>query len=89
MFEAEVIPLLEIEETSWQEQALCAPDRSGGVLPGEGRQHPRGQAGLRVVRGARRVPRVRPGQRRALRHLGRDVRARASAPQEAGRLIAT
>ena len=39
MFEAEVIPLLEveplleIEEASWQERAALRPDRSGGILP--------------------------------------------------------
>ena len=33
------------------------------------------------------MPRVRPGQRRALRHLGRHVGAGAPPPEEAGRLI--
>ena len=58
-------------------------DRPGGVLPREGRLHPRGEEGLRRLRGALGVPRVRPGQRRALRHLGRPVRARAPQAQEA------
>ncbi|CAA9329036.1 MAG: Transcription_WhiB, partial [uncultured Frankineae bacterium] len=57
------------------------PDRPRGVLPGEGRVDEGGQAHLRRLRGQGRVPGVRPGSGRALRHLGRDVRAGAPAPQ--------
>ena len=56
-------------------------DRPGGVLPGEGRLDPRGEADLHRLRGPRRVPRVRARARRAVRHLGRAVRARAPPPQ--------
>ena len=73
-------------ELSWQERSLCAQTDPGGVLPREGRLHPRGQEGLRRMRGAGRVPRVRPLQRREVRHLGRAVRAGASQAEEARRL---
>ena len=63
------------------------PDRPGGVLPREGRLHPRGQEGLRRLRGPVRVPGVRAGQRRAVRHLGRAVRAGAPQAEEARRLV--
>ena len=36
MFEAEVIPLLEIEEASWQEQALCAQTDPEAFFPEKG-----------------------------------------------------
>ena len=36
MFEAEVIPLLEIEETSWQERALCAQTDPEAFFPEKG-----------------------------------------------------
>ena len=62
-------------------------DRSGGVLPGEGRLHPRGQEGLRRLRRPLRVPGVRAGPRRAVRHLGRAVRARTAQAEEACRLV--
>ena len=58
------------------------PDRPGGVLPREGRLDPGGEEGLPRLRRARRVPGVRAGQRRAVRHLGRAVRARASPAEE-------
>ena len=60
----------------------CAlrPDRPRGVLPGEGRLHPGGQADLLGLRGAGRVPGLRAGARRALRHLGRALRAGAPPP---------
>ena len=61
-------------------------DRSGGVLPREGRVDPGGQEGLPHLRRARRVPRVRADERRALRHLGRSLRARAPQAEEARRL---
>src|SRR5215217_6296703 len=51
------------------------------LLPGEGGLDPRGQAHLPDLHGADRVPRVRAGQRRAVRDLGRPLRARAPAPQ--------
>src|SRR5688500_15048483 len=50
------------------------PDRPGVLLPREGRVHTRGQEGMSGLRGALRMPGVRPGQRRTLRHLGRLVR---------------
>ncbi|CAA9290448.1 MAG: Transcription_WhiB, partial [uncultured Friedmanniella sp.] len=59
------------------------PDRPGGVLPREGRLHPRGQEGLPLLRRPRRVPRVRAAERRALRDLGRAQRAGAAQAQEA------
>ena len=62
------------------------PDRPRGVLPGEGRLHPGGQAHLLGLRGAGRVPGVRAGARRALRHLGRAVRAGAPPPAPRRRL---
>src|SRR3954452_9683454 len=61
-------------------------DRSGGVLPREGWLHQRGQEGLSHLRRARRLPRVRVDERRALRDLGRAVGARASQAQETRRL---
>ena len=64
------------------------PDRPGGLLPGEGRLDPGGQEGLPRLRRPGRVPGVRAGQRRALRHLGRAVRARAPAAEEERRLTA-
>src|SRR5215216_7616079 len=51
------------------------------LLPGEGGLDPRGQAHLSDLHGPDRMPRVRAGQRRAVRDLGRAVRARAPAPQ--------
>ena len=62
------------------------PDRPRGLLPREGRLDPRGQAHLHRLRGPRRVPGVRARARRAVRHLGRVVRARAAAPQAPRRL---
>src|SRR3954468_14835419 len=62
------------------------PDRSRGILPGEGWLHPGGQARLPDVRRPRGLPRVRLDERRALRHLGRALRARAPQAQEARRL---
>ena len=56
-------------------------DRPRGVLPREGRLDARGQADLPGLRGARRMPRLRAGPRRALRHLGRSVRAGAPSHQ--------
>ncbi|CAA9281241.1 MAG: Transcription_WhiB, partial [uncultured Actinomycetospora sp.] len=61
-------------------------DRSGGVLPREGREHPGGQADLQQLRRPHRVPRVRARARRALRDLGRALRARAPSPQAPGGL---
>src|SRR4051794_13996106 len=52
-------------------------DRPRGVLPGEGRLDPRGEEDLHRLRGQGRVPRVRAVQRRAVRHLGRALRAGA------------
>ena len=65
----------------------CAlrPDRPRGVLPGEGWLHPGGQADLLRLRGAGRVPGLRAGARRALRHLGRAVRAGAPPPAPSAR----
>src|SRR5215216_456091 len=51
------------------------------LLPGKGRLHPRGQAHLPDLHGSDRMPRVRAGQRRAVRDLGRPVRARTPPPQ--------
>ena len=62
-------------------------DRPRGVLPGEGRIDARREEDLHHVRGQGPVPRIRAAERRALRHLGRPVRARApSAAQRAHRL---
>ena len=61
-------------------------DRPGGVLPREGWLHPGGQEGLPDLRRTPGLPGVRPGERRALRHLGRALRARAPQAEEAGRL---
>src|SRR5215204_4915483 len=53
------------------------------LLPGEGGLDPRGQAHLSDLHGPDRMPRVCAGQRRAVRDLGRAVRARAPTPQAA------
>src|SRR4029453_17107868 len=58
------------------------------LLSGEGRLHPGGQADLPDLHGPDRVPGVCAGQRRAVRDLGRPVRARA-APSQAPRLLTT
>src|SRR3954468_1227767 len=58
-------------------------DRPRGVLPREGRLDQGGQEGLPDVRRTRRVPRVRLDERRALRNLGRALRARAAEAEEA------
>ena len=55
-------------------------DRPRGVLPREGRLDPRRQEDLHHVRGQGPVPRLRARERRALRHLGRPLRARAPPP---------
>ena len=78
--------LVSDEETlSWQERSLCAQTDPEAFFPEKG-LHPRGQEGLHRVRGPIRSAWVCAGQRRALRHLGRPLRARASQAQEAGRL---
>ena len=59
-------------------------DRSGGLLPREGRLHQGGQEGLPDLRRTPGLPGVRPGERRALRHLGRALGARAPQAEEAG-----
>ena len=61
-------------------------DRPRGVLPREGRLHQGGQEGLPDLRRPRRLPRVRADERRAVRHLGRSLRARAPQAEEARRL---
>src|SRR4051812_26361999 len=62
---------------------LVRADRPGGVLPRKGRLDQGGQEGLPDVRRTRRVPRVRLDERRALRNLGRALRARAAEAEEA------
>ena len=71
----------------WQERALCAQTDPESFFPEKGGSTTGGEAGLPLVRGPGRVPRVRAGARRALRHLGRAVRAGASPAEEAGWLI--
>ena len=68
------------EEQGWQEQALCAQTDPEAFFPEKGgstREAKKICVGCEVKR---RVPGVRAVQRRALRHLGRPVRARASPP---------
>src|SRR5690606_23623527 len=64
-------------------------DRPRGVLPREGGIDQGGQEGLPDVRRTRRLPGLRAAERRALRHLGRSLRARAPQAQEARRLTPT
>ena len=52
-----------------------------GVLSGKGRLHSRGQENLPGLRGPGRMPRLRLSSRRAVRHLGRPVRAGTPPPQ--------
>src|SRR5271157_1867668 len=66
---------------------MCA-DRSGGVLPGKGRIDPGGEASVPELRGPGRVPGVRARARRAVRHLGRNVRTRTAPPEAPGRVAA-
>ena len=71
------------EEQDWQERALCAQTDPEAFFPEKGgstREAKRICSGCEV---RRRVPGVRAGPRRALRHLGRAVRART--PQAAAR----
>jgi hypothetical protein len=66
-------------ELSWQDRALCAETDPEAFFPEKGGS----------TREAKKVCLscdVRPGQRRALRHLGWSVRARATAAEEARRL---
>ena len=72
----------------WQEQALCAQTDPEAFFPEKGgstREAKRICVGCEVKQ---RVPGVRPDARRALRHLGRAVRARAPPAQAPGRLTA-
>src|SRR5207248_9297681 len=62
-------------------------DRPGGILPGEGRLDPGGQADLHALRSAHGMSGVRARARRAFRYLGWAVRARAAQAQAAGGLI--
>ena len=82
-----VFPLRDGEdEMSWQERALCAQTDPESFFPEKGgstREAKRVCTGCEV---ARRVPGVRARARRAVRHLGRPVRARAAPAEEAGRL---
>ncbi|VXC40679.1 hypothetical protein PLANTIT3_80136 [Plantibacter sp. T3] len=61
-------------------------DRPRGVLPREGWLHARREADLHQLRRQVAVPRVRARERRALRHLGRPLRARAPEAAQTRRL---
>jgi len=65
----------------WQEEALCAQTDPEAFFPREGWVDQGGQAGVWSLRSARRVSVLRAGARRAVRHLGRAVRAGAPAAQ--------
>ena len=87
----EVFPLIdgpdeERARTAGRSARSVRADRSGGVLPGEGRVDPGGEEGLPRLRRPGRVPGVRADERRAVRHLGRPVRARAPPAEEERRL---
>ena len=76
-------------ELSWQERALCAQTDPEAFFPEKGGSTREAKKVCVGVRGPVRVPRVRPGPRRAFRHLGRAVRARAPQAEEARRLVRT
>ena len=80
--------LLDGDEPTTRVAGACAvrADRPRGVLPREGRFHEGGQEGLPHLRGPDRVPGVRTDERRAVRHLGRSLRAGAPQAEEARRL---
>ena len=44
---------------AWQERALCAQTRPGGIFPGKRWLHPRGKKRLCGMRSSPRMPRVR------------------------------
>ena len=69
-------------ELSWQERALCAQTDPESFFPEKGGSTREAKKVCTGLRGPGRVPGVRPRPRRALRHLGRAVRARAPAAEE-------
>ena len=72
------------EAKSWQDFANCLGVDPDLFFPERGASTKEAKAVCRGCVGARGLPRVRPGQRREVRHLGRTVRARtAPAPSPA------
>ena len=68
------------EEPDWQERALCAQTDPEAFFPEKGGSTREAKRICSGLRGAGRVPRLRAGARRALRHLGRALRAGAPPP---------
>ena len=76
----------ESEELDWQERALCAQTDPEAFFPEKGGSTREAKRVCLDVRRPGRVPGVRAAARRALRHLGRAVRAGAAQAASARRL---
>ena len=75
------IPIsIEPDDRSWQDYANCLGVDPDLFFPERGASTREAKEVCRGLRRAGGLPRVRPGQRREVRHLGRHERARATPP---------